>query len=134
MPGHSRLLTGRDRSTTNSYYEVDVVTLDDLCADLSRLDLLKIDIEGGELNALKGATRTIATHRPIILFEVGSEYALEKHGLSRRDLFDHLTGIGYDLFTFTDVLFDKPPMEFGEFRKCGLWPFRAFNFVARPKV
>lgn len=134
MPGYSRLLNSGNRSATNSYYEVEVTTLDDLFADLIRLDLLKIDIEGGELNALKGATRIITTKCPIILFEVGSEYALERHGLSRRDLYDHLTRIGYDVFTFTDVLFDKPPMEFGEFIKCGLWPFRAFNFVARPKA
>ena len=34
------------------------------------------------------------------------------------------------LHTFTDFLYEKGPMSFLEFRKCGLYPFRAFNFIA----
>ena len=131
LPGYSRLVNTGDRGEGNSYYDVNVTTLDDLL--LTKIDLLKIDIEGGELSALKGATKTIAGSRPIILFEVGSEYALEKIHVSRRELYDLLTEhLGYSIYTFTDILFDKEAMEFGEFRKCGTWPFRAFNFVAKP--
>lgn len=31
-----------------------------------RIDYLKIDIEGGDLDALKGATRLLQTHRPVV--------------------------------------------------------------------
>jgi hypothetical protein len=49
-------------------------------------------------------------------------------------LFDHITGVmNYDVFTFGDFLHDKGPLGFDEFRKCGIYPFRAFNFVALPQ-
>ena len=40
---------------------------------------------------------------------------------------------GYDIFCFGDFLFNKGNMAFDEFRKCGLYPFRAFNFISLPK-
>ena len=110
----------------NNYYEVDVERLDDILTE--RVDFIKIDIEGGELSALRGAEKTIERSRCPILFECGSEYNKDKP--SRRDLYDFLIDRGYKIFTFGDFLFDKGPMEFDEFRRCGLYPFRAFNFIA----
>lgn len=46
---------------------VDVGTVDDL--GLAACDLVALDVEGFELEALKGAEQTIARHRPVILFE-----------------------------------------------------------------
>lgn len=48
------------------------VTIDDLAAAHFVPDLIKIDIEGGELEALRGADRVLAT-RPGILLEVHGE-------------------------------------------------------------
>lgn len=48
--------------------QVKQIPLDSL--ELSQLALLKLDIEGGELAALKGAARTIEAHRPVISVEV----------------------------------------------------------------
>ena len=42
--------------------------------------------------------------------------------------------LSYDLFTFGDFLYGKEALTFSEFRKCGLYPFRAFNFVALPRL
>jgi FkbM family methyltransferase len=47
--------------------EVRTVKLDSF--DFQRLDLLKIDIEGMELDALAGAAGCIAAHHPIVLVE-----------------------------------------------------------------
>jgi FkbM family methyltransferase len=47
--------------------EVRTVNLDSL--NFPRLDLIKIDVEGMELEALAGAARSIAAHRPIMLIE-----------------------------------------------------------------
>lgn len=47
--------------------QVTLVALDDL--GLPRLDFLKLDIEGMELEALEGGRRTIDTLRPIMLVE-----------------------------------------------------------------
>jgi FkbM family methyltransferase len=44
-------------------------TLDELTADLSRVDVVKIDIEGYELIAWRGFRRTLEKHRPAVLTE-----------------------------------------------------------------
>ncbi len=44
-------------------------TLDSLLPDLANLRLIKIDVEGHELAAIRGAAATIRRHRPIVLFE-----------------------------------------------------------------
>ncbi len=126
-PGYSHL-QGNLIQKNVSRYEVCTQRLDDL--PIGRVDLLKLDIEGAELLALRGATQLIKSWRPAILFECGSEYAPNK--INRRDLYEYLTDVlGYDIYSFTDFLFrEKGPMTFDEFRKCGIYPFRAFNFVA----
>ncbi len=84
--------------------------------------------------ALHGAARVVGKFHPAIIFECGSEYDLVKQGLSRRDLYNFITDdLKYNIFTFVDFLFDKGPMSFDEFEKCGLYPFRAFNFIASPR-
>lgn len=67
--------------------EIRTMTIDGLA--LPRLDLLKIDIEGMELQALEGARETIARCRPIIVVE-----ALK---VDRDALVAVLAGYGYTL-------------------------------------
>lgn len=47
--------------------EIERITLDSL--NLSCLDFLKLDIEGGEVDALLGARVTLLRHKPVVLFE-----------------------------------------------------------------
>jgi FkbM family methyltransferase len=56
---------------THRKSETVVVRLDDLI-DPSRIDVLKIDIEGAELRALRGAEQLLRRHRPIILTEISA--------------------------------------------------------------
>jgi FkbM family methyltransferase len=46
---------------------IPVLTLDSFC--LPACDALVLDVEGSELDVLRGAGRTIATHRPLLWFE-----------------------------------------------------------------
>lgn len=50
-----------DIATENSI-EVDVVKIDDIVS--GRVDFIKMDIEGAELSALRGAEKTIKTYKP----------------------------------------------------------------------
>src|SRR5262249_13364550 len=57
---------------------------------VARLDFLKMDIEGGELDMLSGARKTIGKYKPIILTEASSP--------SVRSLWTWLNAEGYDVF------------------------------------
>jgi FkbM family methyltransferase len=134
-PGFSRLQGTVTASKPNTKsYEVETCRLDDILLRETRIDLLKLDIEGGELAALRGAVKSIRRFKPTILFECGSEYDMDEKKLSRHMLYEFITqDLSYEIFSFVDFLFGKGPMTFDEFRKCGLYPFRAFNFIARSR-
>lgn len=57
---------------------VPIRRLDDALAErgVSRVDLIKMDIEGSELSALRGAARTFAVSRPALLCEVDDKRTL----------------------------------------------------------
>ncbi len=52
-------------------YDIPIITLDSL--KLKNVSVMKIDVEGHELNALKGSRKTIQSSRPIMLLEVWSK-------------------------------------------------------------
>jgi FkbM family methyltransferase len=58
--------------------------------DLRDVAFLKIDVEGHELPVLRGAARTLAEHRPVILIEIEQRGDVRVH-----DVFDHLRALDY---------------------------------------
>lgn len=71
---------------------VRVVDLDHF--NLTRLDFMKMDIEGFETRALRGARETIARLKPVLLIEV-NEGALIRAGSSREELLKTIQDYGY---------------------------------------
>jgi FkbM family methyltransferase len=65
--------------------EVKVDTLDHYAEKLASLSFLKIDIEGGEIDCLRGGAKTLARLRPVVSVEFGfaaySAYGHEKDAL-----------------------------------------------------
>jgi FkbM family methyltransferase len=83
---------------TSRVIDVKINTLDALFADSSRkLAFIKIDVEGAEFSVLKGARRLLASHRPLVLFEISSHQ--EKYGVSGGDLVAFLKDLGYACYT-----------------------------------
>jgi len=78
---------------------VDVTTLDEMATSLSlsRVDLIKIDIEGGELACLQGAEGVLRRFRPMLIVEVQA-FSARQAGWSVEDLFLYLRGFGYEFF------------------------------------
>jgi len=48
---------------------VELTTLDAVCRDLDRLDFLKLDLEGAELDALRGSRAKLERFRPVVALE-----------------------------------------------------------------
>jgi len=83
---------------------VSLLTLDDFVKQLAQktsCKLLKIDIEGFDLRALRGAPELLANDKPTILFEFNHQNltALGENGL---DIFPYLAGLGYEQLLIYD--------------------------------
>lgn len=69
---------------------VNVDTLDNIIPENIKIDLIKIDVEGGELGVLKGAKETLLRCQPIVIFECGKG-ASDYYGTKPEVVFDFLT-------------------------------------------
>ena len=78
--------------------KVEAVTLDQYLSEnsLEKVDLIKIDIEGGEYNALLGMAETLAKYKPQIIIEMNSETLAKSNG-SEKQLLNLLYGYHYQL-------------------------------------
>lgn len=84
-------------------YEVECRTLDDIVEDNStRPSLLIIDTEGAEHLVFSGATKTLLTYKPAIIFELSNKL-LSKFGSSVEDILSVLHGFGYDIFNLRNM-------------------------------
>jgi len=83
---------------------VNLTTLDAFAAqqDFSRLDLIKADIEGWEMRALKGGQHTLTRFRPTLYLEIDGAL-LARAGDSPEALFDWLRALGYRGFSTPDL-------------------------------
>jgi FkbM family methyltransferase len=76
---------------------VPMHTLDELVAQHGLMpSFIKMDIEGSEMRALAGATKTLTTHRPTILTEV-DDRMLTAAGSSSEEVLEFLRTLGYTL-------------------------------------
>ena len=75
---------------------VQATTLDDFAKehDLKRIDFIKIDIEGGEYDFLKGARNALKTYQPRIWMEINQK-ALARHNVSPKDIEDFMSELNY---------------------------------------
>jgi FkbM family methyltransferase len=85
--------------TEKSADEIGAVSLDDFVAQrgLPRVDFIKIDTDGHELEVLRGARRLLARHKPVVVFEI-ARYVMEERGIAFSDYMSLLAPLGYALF------------------------------------
>ncbi|WP_193177578.1 FkbM family methyltransferase [Oricola nitratireducens] len=81
-----------------------VTTIDRLVeeVELDRLDLIKIDIDGYDFRALRGAIDTIGRFRPLIYVEL-CEWAQQENGFSVTDIISFLASHGYNGYYASDM-------------------------------
>jgi FkbM family methyltransferase len=94
LGNYERFAQNRKLAFSNEGYqqrEVRTVRLDSFLQQRAlRPDLVKIDIEGAEFLALKGAMKMLTEHRPMLMIEITCRVA---------EVFQLLTSAGYLLFT-----------------------------------
>lgn len=97
--------TPRSESARDKYL-VDVVSLDSILLrpGIPKVDVMKIDVEGFEIEVLKGALRLISEQKPLILIEVVNEL-LESKKSSPAEIARLLQQFGY---TFFDAVAGAP--------------------------
>ena len=78
--------------------EVTATSIDGFVSrsDIRRVDLIKIDIEGNELHALRGGRQTIDRYHPAIIAEL-NEALLARDGVKPADVVQFLTDQGYSV-------------------------------------
>ena len=131
-PGFNSLT---NRPSRGSVREIRVSSrrLDDVIPPDDRVDFLKIDIEGHELPALRGASQLLKRCKPIILFEAGAANDTDFEVDPSLGLYDYLTTEhSYTIRAAFDVFYDRPPISREQFLSYRTYPFLAFNYFAFP--
>lgn len=101
--------------------EVPQIALDD--HDIKRLDFIKLDVEGMELEALAGMERTIAKFKPVMLVE--NDRA--EHGA---ELIERVYALSYTPYWFPALLYEKEKCFYPEDNTFGYQC--SFNMICIP--
>jgi FkbM family methyltransferase len=108
---------------------VEITTLDALLPQLERLDLVKLDIEGAELHALRGATDLLARFRPLIVFEWGDQSS-PIYGTTSDQIWSFFSARGYRLFAISGADCSERAAFVESSRVQDLWNYVAVHETA----
>lgn len=111
--------------------QVTQVKLDNFFKDLNKLDFIKIDVEGGELNVIEGASELIKKLKPTLLFEFGKGSS-EYYNSTPENMFDLLAKLNMNVYLLISYL--KAPIPLNKKVFCQIYNERTeYYFVAIPK-
>lgn len=117
---------GNHKNSQVQKIPVKLRRLDEVIPADVNVEFIKIDVEGAELQVLKGAEGLLRRSKPTIIFEFQQERA-PSYGTTPDLMFDLLVDqIGYSLFTI-DGIGPLTRAQFNEVFKLG----STYNFVAR---
>ncbi|WP_245841484.1 FkbM family methyltransferase [Paraburkholderia ribeironis] len=104
---------------------ISMRTLDSM--NFPRLDLLKVDIEGFEVDMLAGARTTISTCRPVVYLEYMNPY----NGDNSKVFVEYFSDLRYDLYYYITPIFNSRNYFGNEVNHfAGLW---SFDMLCLPK-
>ncbi len=83
---------------------VEAITLDSFLSryNINKVDVIKIDIEGGELLAFKGAKKTLTNLKPVIYFEL-NPLNLKNYQHTAEETILFLKELGYKIYNLQKV-------------------------------
>ena len=79
----------------------EVDTIDNFCSSnsMEKLDVLKLDIEGGEKDALIGANNVLKNFQPLVYSEMLRKHSA-RFNYHPNEIIKYMDNLGYDCFTF----------------------------------
>lgn len=79
-------------------------TIDDYAdgGDL-KVGMIQLDIEGSELAALQGASKTLQRDNPVVVFELHRSYVDWSNGLRNTEICNLFLELGYSVFAIRDI-------------------------------
>ena len=95
---------------------VQLKNLDEVIPAEINVDFIKIDVEGGEFDVMKGAQRILSDCKPLLIFEFGKG-ASDYYGANPSDIFNFLQNLGYSVFTLQNFVKNKSPFNLYDFEK-----------------
>jgi FkbM family methyltransferase len=101
LVGHDAFANVRRASARPPSSTIPVTTIDLYAADL-KVGLIMLDLEGGELEVLRGAERVLREHAPHVVFEIHRAYVDWSRGLQNTEVVQYLSSFGYTLFGVRD--------------------------------
>jgi len=119
----------RERAASFRVITVPMKRLDDVLPRRG-IDVIKIDIEGAELGALRGGEAVIGGSRPVIVFESGIH---DMAGYSKPELFRWFTDHDYDVVAPIRVAHNAPAMTLEVFLDAHEYPRLTQDFFAIPR-
>lgn len=88
----------RGAASQSNTIKVQQKTMDDFVRGLANMpDVVKIDVEGAELDVIRGGKAYLAEHSPRLFIEVHPTY-LQRRGQSAAELVKQLEDMGYRIF------------------------------------
>lgn len=98
--------------------KVELRTLDEIIPGDTKIDFIKIDVEGGEYGVLKGAKKLLKSSQPIVVFECGMG-ASDYYGTNPKELYKFITKeVGLKVSTLKSYIKNNKPLTLNDFDYC----------------
>jgi FkbM family methyltransferase len=119
------------KNETDTTITVQTNMLDAVVLPLNQtIDFIKIDVEGGEMAVLKGATDLLKRDKPVVVFECGIG-GTDMYNTTPEQLFIFFTQLGYAISLMKDFLQAKPCLSKEAFEE-QYYQKLNYYFVASP--
>jgi FkbM family methyltransferase len=102
-------LQATGRTTSSSQVTVQVRTLDSLWRELGHppVSVIKIDVEGGEIDAFRGGMECIRSTRPAIIAEI-DPLNFPNYTQTTESIFQFIEAMDYEIYQIPDYACQKP--------------------------
>jgi len=111
--------------------QVEMQSLDNIIPKSTRIDFIKIDVEGGEYGVLKGGEELIKHNKPVIIFEYGLG-ASDYYGTLPGDMFELVVNhLGLNISLLKRFIKNNEPLNMKEFEGY-YYSNREYYFIAYP--